>query len=109
LWRSWDYKEVAADALKLTAEHMLSFGLIDEIIPEPLGGAHTDPEKMCKTIKAHIRKELNVLMDMDPDERVNQRIAKYEKMGRFEIEEEVIPSSEPSKSDKKSKKGKDKS
>jgi acetyl-CoA carboxylase carboxyl transferase subunit alpha len=109
LWRSWDYKEVAADALKLTAEHMLSFGLIDEIIPEPLGGAHTDPEKMCKTIKAHIRKELSVLMDLDPDERINQRIAKYERMGRFEIEPEVILSPEPSKSDKKSKKGKDKS
>ncbi|HMP31356.1 MAG TPA: hypothetical protein PKD85_17260, partial [Saprospiraceae bacterium] len=109
LWRSWDYKEVAADALKLTAEHMLSFGLIDEIIPEPLGGAHTDPEKMSRTIKAHIRKELSVLMDMDPEDRVNQRIAKYEKMGRFEIEAPIIVEPENTKNDKKSKKGKDKS
>ena len=56
LWRSWDYKETAAEALKLTAEHMLEFGLIDEIIKEPVGGAHTDPEKMAKTLKTHIKK-----------------------------------------------------
>ena len=107
LWRSWDYKEVAAEALKLTADHMLSFGLIDEIIPEPLGGAHTDPEKMAKTIKAHIRKELGVLQDMDPDERILQRIAKYEKMGRFDIDY-GIPSPEEEDKPKKGKKGKEK-
>ena len=109
LWRSWDYKEVAAEALKLTADHMLSFGLIDEIIPEPLGGAHTDPEKMAKTIKSHIRKELAVLMDMDPEERINQRIAKYDKMGSFEIEQPEIIDEQSAHKDKKAKKGKNNS
>ena len=58
LWRSWDHKEEAAEALKLTADHMLEFGLIDDIIKEPLGGAHTDPDKMAKTLRAHIKKEI---------------------------------------------------
>lgn len=51
LWRSWDFKETAAEALKLTPEHMLEFELIDDIIKEPLGGAHTDPEKWPKRSK----------------------------------------------------------
>lgn len=85
LWRSWDYKETAAEALKLTAEHMLEFGLIDEIIKEPVGGAHTDPEKMAKTLKAHIKKELQTLMEMSADDRITTRIEKYSKMGDFEV------------------------
>ncbi len=84
LWRSWDYKETAAEALKLTAEHMLEFGLIDEIIKEPVGGAHTDPEKMAKTLKSHIKKELQTLQEMQPDDRITARIEKYSKMGDFE-------------------------
>lgn len=87
LWRSWDHKEEAAEALKLTPEHMLSFGLIDDVVKEPLGGAHNNPEKMAKTLKSHIKAELAQLITMDPDERINQRIEKYEKMGRFEIVE----------------------
>lgn len=85
LWRSWDYKETAAEALKLTAEHMLEFGLIDEIIKEPVGGAHTDPEKMAKTLKSHIKKELQVLLEMQADDRITTRIEKYSKMGDFEV------------------------
>jgi acetyl-CoA carboxylase carboxyl transferase subunit alpha len=85
LWRSWDHKEEAAEALKLTPEHMLKFGLIDEIIKEPLGGAHTDPEKMAKTLKSHIKNELNNLLGIPADELVESRIRKYEKMGQFEI------------------------
>ncbi len=85
LWRSWDYKETAAEALKLTAEHMLEFGLIDEIIKEPVGGAHTDPEKMAKSLKSHIKKELQVLLEMQADDRVTARIEKYSKMGDFEV------------------------
>ncbi len=85
LWRSWDYKETAAEALKLTAPHMLEFGLIDEIIKEPIGGAHTEPEKMAKTLKAHITKQLKELIPMDADERIELRISKYRKMGEFEI------------------------
>ncbi|MBK8702031.1 MAG: acetyl-CoA carboxylase carboxyltransferase subunit alpha [Saprospiraceae bacterium] len=85
LWRSWDFKETAAEALKLTAEHMLEFGLIDEIIKEPIGGAHTDPEKMAKILKAHLKKEIQNLIDLNPEDRINQRIEKYAKMGDYEI------------------------
>jgi acetyl-CoA carboxylase carboxyl transferase subunit alpha len=87
LWRSWDHKEEAAEALKLTADHMLEFGLIDEIIKEPLGGAHTDPEKMAKTLKSHIKKELAPLLQMKADERIEKRIEKYSSMGRYQIVE----------------------
>jgi acetyl-CoA carboxylase carboxyl transferase subunit alpha len=85
LWRSWDHKEEAAEALKLTPDHMLEFGLIDDIVKEPLGGAHTDPEKMAKTLKAHIKAELASLLPMDPDERVRVRIDKYANMGKYAI------------------------
>jgi acetyl-CoA carboxylase carboxyl transferase subunit alpha len=87
LWRSWDHKEEAAEALKLTPEHMLEFGLIDDIVKEPLGGAHTDPEKMAKTLKSHIKAELAGLIHMDPEERITQRIEKYSNMGRYAIVE----------------------
>ena len=90
LWRTWDYKKEAADALKLTADHMLSFGLIDDVVKEPLGGAHVDPDKMAKILKAHIRKELAVLMDMDPDERIAKRIEKYDAMGEYMNAEELL-------------------
>ena len=82
LWRSWDHKEEAAEALKLTPDHMLDFKLIDDIIKEPLGGAHTDPEKMAKTLKSHIKSALSELLPMDPDERITLRIEKYSQMGR---------------------------
>ena len=83
LWRSWDYKEQAAESLKLTADHMMDFGLIDDIVKEPLGGAHNDSPKMVKTLKAHIKKEINILMAMDPEERIRQRIEKYSNMGFY--------------------------
>lgn len=85
LWRTWDYKETAADALKLTADNMLANGLIDDIIKEPLGGAHADREKMAKTLKSHLRKEISELMEMDPDVRIDKRIEKYSNMGSYEI------------------------
>ncbi len=85
LWRSWDHKEAAAEALKLTAENMLEFGLIDDILREPLGGANTDPEKMAKVLKTHIRKELAELIEKTPDQRINERLIKYSKMGHFDL------------------------
>ena len=85
LWRSWDFKEQAAEALKLTADHMLEFGLIDEIIKEPLGGAHSDHEKMAKLLKSHVKKEIAVLMEMDVDKRIEKRIDKYANMGQYDI------------------------
>ena len=83
LWRSWDHKEEAAEALKLTPEHMLKFGLIDDIVKEPLGGAHTDPDKMAKTLKQHIKNELAPLMTKDTDQLLMDRIDKYNAMGRY--------------------------
>ncbi|MDX1666857.1 MAG: acetyl-CoA carboxylase carboxyltransferase subunit alpha [Saprospiraceae bacterium] len=84
LWRSWDYKEQAAEALKLTADHMYEFGLIDEIIKEPLGGAHAAPEEMAKTLKRHIKKAIAELVEMTPEQLVEARIGKYENMGVYQ-------------------------
>jgi len=84
LWRSWDYKEQAAEALKLTADDMFSFGLIDDIIKEPLGGAHSNPEEMAKLLKRQIKKAIAELQEMDPAERIEARIRKYAQMGQYE-------------------------
>lgn len=90
LWRSWDHKEEAAEALKLTADHMHEFGLVDGIVKEPLGGAHTDPEEMAKLLRRHIKSTLGELEEISPDQRIQQRIDKYSEMGRFEINEKVV-------------------
>lgn len=85
LWRSWEHKEQAAEALKLTADHMLSFGLIDGIVPEPLGGAHTFPVEMVGILKQHIISTTSELMDIDRETLLNQRIEKYTNMGEYKI------------------------
>jgi len=84
LWRTWDYKETAAEALKLTPDHMLEFGLIEDIVKEPLGGAHKDPEKMAKTLKAHIVKQLKEIAELDTDTLIKKRIDRYKNIGEFE-------------------------
>ncbi|MFY0592157.1 MAG: acetyl-CoA carboxylase carboxyltransferase subunit alpha [Roseivirga sp.] len=81
LWRSWDYKEQAAEALKLTATDMQGFGLIDGIIEEPLGGAHRDPDWMYKNLKERILSEIETLSAMSSSERINTRIDKFSNMG----------------------------
>ncbi len=81
LWRSWDKKEVAAEQLKLTATDMKGFGLVDEIVPEPIGGAHWDYAEAAKILKASILKTLEELKPMDPQQRINDRITKFGKMG----------------------------
>lgn len=81
LWRSWEYKEQAAEALKLTADDMKGFGLVDAIVKEPLGGAHQDPDWMYAEMKRTILEELKVLMAMDADERIDKRIEKFSDMG----------------------------
>jgi acetyl-CoA carboxylase carboxyl transferase subunit alpha len=83
LWRSWEYKEQAAEALKLTADDMKGFGLIDAIVKEPLGGAHQNPDWMYAELKKTIIKELKPLMKMDADERVDKRIEKFSDMGEI--------------------------
>ena len=90
LWRSWDYKEQAAEALKLTAEHMLDFGLIDDIIKEPTGGAHTHPEEMAKLLKRHIKKEIAEQMELTTEKRIKMRIKKYSSMGNFVTKKQVV-------------------
>jgi len=87
LWRSWDYKEQAADALKLTAQDMLKFKLIDDIIKEPLGGAHLDSVAMSKKLKKVILDNIKALQEIPAEERISQRIEKFSAMGAF-IEEE---------------------
>lgn len=84
LWRSWDFKEQAAEALKLTADDMLSFGIIDGIIKEPLGGAHSEPEQMAVILKDHIIKALDEVEAMGIDERIDARINKYDSMGDYQ-------------------------
>ena len=81
LWRSWDYKERAAEALKLTAEDMFQNKLVDGIIPEPIGGAHHNPAQMAETIKSKIVEDLAALGKMDPQKRIDERIAKFCAMG----------------------------
>lgn len=83
LWRSWDYKEQAAEALKLTAKDMHKFGLVDDIIKEPLGGAHTDPVSTAKKIKKTILDTLEELNKQDPAERISMRIDKFSNMGVY--------------------------
>lgn len=85
LWRTWDYKEQAAEALKLTAEHMHSFGLVDDIIKEPLGGAHNAPEEMAKILKRHLKKAIAELKELSPVDRITKRIEKYSAMGEYDV------------------------
>ena len=81
LWRSWEYKEEAAEALKLTAKDMLKAKLVDGIIKEPLGGAHTDPHAMYEVLKTEILKHIKALSKIKPDKRIKERIAKFSDMG----------------------------
>lgn len=81
LWRSWDYKEKAAEVLKLTAEDMLKNRLIDGIIREPIGAAHTQPEQMFRIVKNEIKKHLAELMAKDRAALVHERIEKFCSMG----------------------------
>lgn len=89
LWRSWDFKEKAAEALKLTAEDMLKNKLIDGIIAEPLGGAHTDPEQTYKYVKDAVLKNISDLERIPPDQRVKERIEKFCSMGVVRQAEKV--------------------
>ena len=81
LWRSWDYKEKAAEALKLTADNMLENKLIDGIIKEPMGGAHNDPKKMFEIVKKEIIKHTKSLEKKSAEIRINERIEKFGQMG----------------------------
>lgn len=89
LWRSWEFKEKAAEALKPTADDLMKFGIIDGIIKEPLGGAHTNRMEMAATIKQTIIKEIAALEKLTVQERLHKRIEKYSSIGVFEVLQEV--------------------
>jgi acetyl-CoA carboxylase carboxyl transferase subunit alpha len=81
LWRSWDKKEVAAEQLRLTGTDMLNFGLVDEVLPEPLGGAHWDYDQAAQNLKQFLIPTLEALEKIPAQERVNNRIQKFGNMG----------------------------
>ncbi len=85
LWRSWEHKEKAAEALKPTAQDLLKFGIIDGIVKEPAGGAHANPEEIAKTIKRTIIKNIEELEAMTPQERITGRIDKYSRIGVYDV------------------------
>ena len=84
LWRSWDFKREAAQALKLTATDMLKNNLIDGIIKEPIGGAHSNPKEIYSTVKKTILDTLNELEKIDIDTLLEKRLEKFCSMGVFE-------------------------
>lgn len=83
LWRSWEYKEQAADALKLTATDMKKMKLVDEIIKEPLGGAHSDRETTFLSVRDVVLKSYEEFKNLSPKELVKNRMDKYLNMGVF--------------------------
>lgn len=84
LWRSWDKKETAAEQLRLTGTDMLKFGLVDEVLPEPSGGAHWDYDGAAEILKNYLAKTIGELKQVPAQERVDQRIKKFGKMGFWE-------------------------
>ena len=84
LWRSWEYKEQAAESLKLTAPDLLELKIIDRIVPEPLGGAHRDYKTIAETLKNILLEELTTLKKIKPDKLIANRLDKFAQMGVYE-------------------------
>lgn len=84
LWRSWEYKEQAAEALKLTATDLLELKIIDKVVPEPLGGAHKDHQKTANTLKNILAEEIDNLRKIKTEKLLNLRLEKFSKMGVYE-------------------------
>lgn len=84
LWRSWDFKEIAADALKLTSTDMKKNKLVDDVIKEPINGAHRNQEEIFKTVKKYIKSTIAELKKIKTEDRINQRIEKFCEMGVWE-------------------------
>ena len=83
LWRSWEYKEQAAEALRLTARDLLEQKIIDRIVPEPPGGAHRNPQQAAIILKDTLIEELRVLKKLKPEKLIERRIEKYSVMGAW--------------------------
>ncbi len=86
LWRSWNFKEQAAEQLKLTSVDMKGFGLVDDVLPEPVGGAHADPEGMAATIKKYLLETIPALQKKGEEKRIDERIEKFSGMGFYDEE-----------------------
>ncbi|HPN38310.1 MAG TPA: acetyl-CoA carboxylase carboxyltransferase subunit alpha [Melioribacteraceae bacterium] len=84
LWRSWEYKEQAAEVLQLTPKDLLKLKIIDRIVPEPLGGAHSDSKKMAEILQDILIEEIAKLQKIKPDKLVSNRIEKFGNIGVFE-------------------------
>lgn len=91
LWRSWEYKEDAARALKLTAPDLIDVGVIDEIVPEPIGGAHRDPDSTFDAVGETLAHTLQELEAIDTRDLLDQRLAKFDAMGAFRVEDQKTP------------------
>jgi acetyl-CoA carboxylase carboxyl transferase subunit alpha len=86
LWRSWDYKEDAARALKLTASDLLDVGIVDEMVSEPIGGAHRHPNETYRNTGTAIATALETLCELDTETLLDQRLAKLDGIGAYETE-----------------------
>jgi acetyl-CoA carboxylase carboxyl transferase subunit alpha len=84
LWRSWDFKVKAAEQLRLTSSDMKGFGLVDDVVREPLGGAHAKPEEMAETLKEYLVKVIAELQPADAETRIEKRIEKFSGMGFYD-------------------------
>ncbi len=83
LWRDASFASNAAEALKITSKSLLELGIIDEIIPEPVGGAHTDPAKTAENVKEHLLKQIKKFASLSTSKLLNKRFEKYAAMGKF--------------------------
>jgi acetyl-CoA carboxylase carboxyl transferase subunit alpha len=83
LWKDRSAASKAAEALKITAKDLKALGLVDAIVPEPLGGAHTNPDKMAETLRDALISQLQELLALAPAERLKQRYAKFRAYGHF--------------------------
>ena len=86
LWRSWDHKEDAARALKLTAPDLVEVGVVDEIVPEPVGGAHRSPQAAFEAVGRAVARHLDALAGVAPDQLLEDRLAKFDAMGAWREE-----------------------
>ncbi|MDZ4198586.1 MAG: acetyl-CoA carboxylase carboxyl transferase subunit alpha, partial [Kiritimatiellia bacterium] len=84
LWKDRAFADRAAAALKISAKDLIEMKLADEIVPEPEGGAHSDPDGMARTLQSALCRHLNELKEMDPAERLEARYAKFRAMGVFD-------------------------
>jgi acetyl-CoA carboxylase carboxyl transferase subunit alpha len=94
LWKDRSAAPAAAEALKITAKHLFELGLVDEVIPEPLGGAHNDPDTIKEAVRVHLLRHLEELLQLPAADLLKRRYAKYRSFGRF-LEKKTPAAEEP--------------